>query len=190
MLPVNSSERTACTNSEVIIAVLRECEPARMSNFSLMEEDDYALLAREVVKDFPYLTIEELRDTMMLGIKGKLDAYKNRPVNFTRIYQWVEKNAPQSTGYWRTLYPELLAWADLTGLTERLKVKLLEYHARALPTPVSLSVVRTDLHGLIAYNQLTGGWANRATHGEFTPLLDQFKAAYPEFVARHHAFLF
>ena len=112
-LPANSLERMACDSPDLIVAVLRECEPARLSNFSLMGDEDYALLSREVTKDFPYLTIQDLSDTMMLGIKGKLDAYKNRPTNFTRVYQWVEQRAPYTLGYWQTKHREIMRWAEM-----------------------------------------------------------------------------
>ena len=115
----------------MIDVVLQKAALARTANFDLLTDSAWSLLREEIVADFPYLTLEELNATIKLGIKGKLDKYKSAPLNFTRIYQWVEKNAPQSVGYWRTKFPELLAWADATKVTAALVpavVKLGEIH--------------------------------------------------------------
>lgn len=188
-------------NHAVIIAVLRESEVARQSSFSLMEEDDYALLAREVAKDFPYLTVENLEDAMMRGVKGKLDTYKSRPLNFTRVYQWVEQRAPYSLGYWRHEFPELMRWAELCKVLDSLLPKLCELHAAhgaALPrTSITFAVtehVRAERYPLMARNvrffedpaeQLA--YDSQVTCYEYIKgnLFPKFAAEYPAFATKN-----
>ena len=200
MTPPNDRQPANClahiaqdNNHAVIIAVLRESEVARQSSFSLMEEDDYALLAREVAKDFPYLTVENLEDAMMLGVKGKLDTYKTRPLNFTRVYQWVEQRAPYSLGYWRTRCPEIIRWAELCNVLEGLMPKVYELYAKHGYTNITFTVTEhigkhyypashsgqkaasKEVHDVEVHN------AQHITHN----LFPVFAAEYPDFAAKH-----
>lgn len=104
----------------VLLAILRKAELARTTNFDLLEDSGNEMLVQELSADFPYLTMAELNAIIMLGIKGKLDKYRMRPLNFTRIYQWVEQEAPNTLSFWQQETPELMEWAEKLKLTKEL----------------------------------------------------------------------
>lgn len=179
-------------------AVLRTAERARTSNFSLLDADDYAFLEREIPADFPYLTLEDLNVTIKLGVKGKLDKYKSAPLNATRIYQWVEKNAPYSLGYWRTKFPELFRWAEMTQTPMLLLVGLIKIGETHGFEAVSFSSAKHELRtviGTLAYPNLASG--TNMPDGEArdlelhnrnyveTVLWPTFRTEYPEFAAKN-----
>lgn len=110
-------------------AVLRLSELARLNSFDLIKDEGYQVLLVELALDFPFLTLADLLAIVKLGIKGKLDTYKAQPLNFTRVYGWIEQQAPRTLGYWQQRLPELLTWAgqanvlaefaDLAGQVEQ-----------------------------------------------------------------------
>jgi hypothetical protein len=184
-LPANCLAHIAQANNHaVIIAVLRESEVARQSSFSLMEEDDYALLAREVAKDFPYLTVENLEDAMMLGVKGKLDTYKSRPLNFTRVYQWVEQRAKASKGYWRHYYPEWMAWARIVLLEEQTFAAIFSHPMQEEVGNVIGTLISIEIHKayLSHPDRETNVALRLQLEAEAKPAL---AAQYPTFAALH-----
>lgn len=99
-----------------IEAVLRRAELARTNNFDLLQDAGYQALRIELAADFPFLTLADLNAIIKMGIKGKLDTYRTRTLNFTRVYQWVEQRAVYALGYWQAKYPVLLEWVDTLGI--------------------------------------------------------------------------
>lgn len=100
----------------MVEAVLRKAEFARTTNFDLLGVEGYALLAAEVAKDFPYLKLDELHGIVLEGIKGRLDKYSSQPVNFTRIYHWIDDQAAYQASYWANRSARWWRWVELTGL--------------------------------------------------------------------------
>ena len=178
--------------------MLKRALVSRTNNFDLLNDETWAMLSEEVVADFPYLSLDDLNATIKLGIKGELDKYKSAPLNFTRIYQWVKSRAPYSIGYWRTKYPELLAWADATTVTALLLpelVKIGETHSFA---QVVFATVKNALVQLLqqqAYPYLATNApapsleARDQEHHNFhhieTVLWPAFRAQYPDFAAKN-----
>ena len=118
------------TEAADLEVVFERAHLARVSGFDLLGEDGMKALCEEVAADFPYLTVADLNATVKLGIKGKLDTYKNRPLNFTRVYQWVEQRAPCSLGYWRHQFPEIMRWAELCKVLDTLLPELQAQYAK------------------------------------------------------------
>lgn len=103
--------------------VLRIASFARTNDFDLLSDEGWALLRKEVCKDFPDLTLPDLSQIIMRGIKGKISTpYASSSLNFTRIYQWIEMEVssrrsefaiPQSPDAYRyEIKPELKAQQD------------------------------------------------------------------------------
>lgn len=114
-----------------IEAVLRRAELARTNNFDLLQQTGYQALRIELAADFPYLTLADLNAIIKLGIKGKLDTYKARTLNFTRVYQWVEQRAVFSLGYWQAKHPVLMEWAGQVGIATALLAEIDTYETPA-----------------------------------------------------------
>jgi hypothetical protein len=188
----------ALTEPTDLTTVFERAILARVSSFDLIGDDGMKALCEEIPADFPYLTLADLNATIKLGIKGKLDTYKNRPLNFTRVYQWVEQRAPYSLGYWHAKYPELMAWAETTGVAAEYVNELVKTtDANGVVIPV-FSSAKTTLRSLVGntyypnlYTGLTtndeDGYlqqqANR--HRVETVLWAAFCEAHPDFAAKH-----
>lgn len=181
----------ASINPQAFEAVLRRSVLCRTNNFDLIEENGWKALATDLAEDFPYLTLSELNAIIKLGYKGKLDEYKNLPLNYTRIYQWVEKEAPKQPSAWRAKFPEVFGWADMTGLAEPLATKLSEAALRTKLADVNQGIALTELRELLKHNtQATPRWVNEPTHGELLPLFEAFGAKCPAWFIRHRHLLY
>lgn len=76
-----------------VLGIIFYANLARPSNFDILGKEDWELLAVEVKKDYEFLTIEQLKEIIMLGVKGKLDkedSYSNYSINFKTIYMWID----------------------------------------------------------------------------------------------------
>ncbi len=178
--------------------VLRRAELARTNNFDLIGDNGYEALREELSTDFPYLTLSDLNAIIKLGIKGKLDTYKARTLNFTRVYQWVEQRAVFSEGYWRLKHPALLDWADMTRTLDNLLKEIdtyetpaaafqLDYKMRDLVQKVvcktwypQLGNEYNPLHNAETYPQEAANY--RRIESEVYP---QWLTKYPEFAGQH-----
>lgn len=119
-----SLSQVASSRPELLHAALQRATLARTNNFDLLSDGGWEMLATDVAEDFAYLTLGDLSDTLKLGVKGKLDTYKNRPLNYTRVYQWVEGRARYSVGYWQHHYPEFMTWAGMAHVTDEVMGRL------------------------------------------------------------------
>lgn len=157
--------------------VLRRAELARTNNFDLLGDEGYQALREELAADFPYLTLADLNNIIKLGIKGKLDTYKARTLNFTRIYQWVEQRAVFSLGYWQTKHPALLEWAELVGITDALLAEIDTY-----ATPAAAFAQPYKMRGLLEFVLVRSFYPeHKAGH----PVTTDMMRRYPEGAARH-----
>lgn len=104
----------------------------------------YALLREQLAQDFPYLNLKELREIILLGIKGKLDKYKSAPMNFTRLYQWVDQRAIYTLSYWKHKYPEATHWATYLFTDAGVLARL---HALPDLTKINQSLYHTNIRG-------------------------------------------
>ena len=115
-------------NNALIEAMLRLSEFGRSNNFDIIQKGGYIFLREEIVADFPYLTLLELKNIIKAGVKGKIDQGKTaKPLNCTRIYQWVAQSVEFTLSHWQHRYPALLAWLEQLGLVEAFKAELNTY---------------------------------------------------------------
>lgn len=178
--------------------MLRNSELAKTNNFDLLQDAGYQALREELAADFPYLTLSDLNDTIKLGTKGKLDTYKNRPLNFTRVYQWVEQRAPYSLGYWCTKHPELMCWAEATRVAAAYVTELTktaDANGVVIPAFSSAKTALRTLVGMTHYPNLFTGLHNPDEASQLQQIADRsaiaahvwprFVAQYPDFAAKH-----
>ena len=119
-------------NNALIEATLRLADYGRTNNFDLIQKEGYVFLREEIVKDFPYLTLAELNTIITDGVKGGIDPSKTpRPLNCTRIYQWVKARVVYSQGYWANRHPDLMAWAEQLGLEAEVMSEIDNYETPA-----------------------------------------------------------
>ena len=108
--------------------MLRLSEFGRSNNFDIIQKGGYIFLREEIVADFPYLTLLELKNIIKAGVKGKIDQGKTaKPLNCTRIYQWVAQSVEFTLSYWQHCYPAPMAWLEQLGLVEEFKAELKTY---------------------------------------------------------------
>lgn len=174
--------------------ILKAAEFARTNNFDLMGDDGWEMLQSELIADFPYLTLADVGSTIRLGIKGELDTFKNRPLNFTRVYQWVKQRAPYSAGYWRTKHPELLRWAEMCLVLDTLLPKLYALYEKHGPTvSIEFAVVEhvkevnyPCRHAGVACPDPTSQHAETTNYQHIKDVLwPTFAAEYPDYAAKH-----
>ena len=119
-------------NNALIEATLRLADFGRNNNFDIIQKAGYVFLREEIVADFPYLTLLELKNIIKAGVKGKIDPGKmSRPLNCTRIYQWVAQSVEFTASYWQHRHPALFAWLAQLGLVAALMAEIDNYQTPA-----------------------------------------------------------
>jgi hypothetical protein len=171
-----------------VLSVLRKANACRTTNFDLINDEGWNMLVADIAEDFPHLTLADLNTIIKLGYKGELDEYKNLPLNYTRIYQWIKKESPKQSSAWRAKFPEVFAWANMLGLADKLYPKLTEKAAVVNLASINEGIALTELRELMQYNQNRPSagprWVNEAAIGPFHEVLAKFIAIYPEWSAK------
>lgn len=111
--------------------LLEKAALARTNNFDLLGSDGVEMLRNELIKDFPYLSLVDVNDVVMRGIKGQLDKFRTRPLNFTRVYQWFEQRSVFTVGYWQAKHPALMYWPAMLSLTDAVMAEIDTYETPA-----------------------------------------------------------
>lgn len=167
-----------------MLLVLQKSSLARTAGFDLIGEDGWEALRNDIAADFPYLTLADLNATIKLGIKGKLDTYKNRPLNYTRVYQWVEQRTKASRGYWHHHHPELMAWATRVNLADAVLATVFAHPMQEQVGSVLGTIIREAIaKRYLSFPEQEKNAANMAWLR--TAAFPAFAAEYPAFAARH-----
>lgn len=76
----------------LVLKVLYKAKLANPSKVDVLGDDDWKMLVSEIQKDYSSLTMEELDNIIMMGIKGRLDENNTQYsyVNFKVIYKWID----------------------------------------------------------------------------------------------------
>ncbi|NVO33483.1 hypothetical protein [Hymenobacter lapidiphilus] len=172
--------------------MLESSELSRINNFDLLLDKGWEALTTDIAEDFPYLTLFELTAIVKMGCKGKLDKYKSSPLNYTRIYQWVEQRAPFCLSFWQHHHGPATAWA-----THCLGEETLLAMVAQQPDPAGMK--RSLYHSLIRREtekrlEMDGtaypSPAHHQVHQSLTADFARWAAKYPAYHTRHHYELF
>jgi hypothetical protein len=77
-----------------ITAILSLLNLAANGN-SKIDNESLQLLSVHVAKDYPELTIVQLEEIILNGIKGKYNNEQFVPINSITLYRWIENNKPE-----------------------------------------------------------------------------------------------
>lgn len=87
------------TKTHKIAGVLSLALMARPNNSEILGDDDFTYLAKEIAKDYHYLTTGELYHIISLGIKGWYGK-DQEPINSKTLYRWIGEGKVYCFSYW------------------------------------------------------------------------------------------